>query len=230
MTENPPNSPERIHYLLTAHVIERGHAPDVTTLARLAGCSVAEAVQALARLSEMHGVILEPGSDRVWSLHPFALTPASFWVSADGGQGWWANCAWCALGVAAALRRDVTVAARDGAEGDPLVFRAEAGRPGRADLVVHFPYPPARWWDNPYAPCANILFFSDADKIPAWCERHGRPLRAVVEVTTVAALAELWFGDYASPGWWRKTAAEAGAMFRRLGLDPVFWALPEAFR
>jgi hypothetical protein len=49
--------------------------------------------------------------------------PTSFWVSADDGRGWWANCAWCALGVAAALRRDVTVSARDGAEGDPLVFR-----------------------------------------------------------------------------------------------------------
>jgi hypothetical protein len=86
MTENPPNSPERINYLLTARVIERGHAPDVAALARLAGCSAAEAVQALSQLSEMHGVILEPGSDRVWSLHPFALTPTSLWVSADDGR------------------------------------------------------------------------------------------------------------------------------------------------
>jgi hypothetical protein len=52
----------------------------------------------------------------------------------------------------------------------------------------------------------------------------------VVKVTTVAELAELWFGDYASPDWRRKTAAEAGAIFRRLGLDPVFWALPKTFR
>jgi hypothetical protein len=230
MTENTTTTPERVHHLLTTHVIERGHAPDVATLARLARCSAAEAAQALTRLSEMHGVILEPGSDRVWSLHPFALTPTSFWVSTDDGRGWWANCAWCALGVAAALRRDVTVCARDGAEGDPLVFRVEGGRPGRADLVVHFPFPPGRWWDNPYAPCANILFFSTADKVAAWCGRHGRPLGAVVKVTTVAELAGLWFGDYASPDWRRKTAAEAGAIFRRLGLDPAFWALPEAFR
>lgn len=62
----------------------------------------------------------------------------------------------------------------------------------------------------------------------AWCGRHGRPLGAVVEVATVAELAGLWFGDYASPGWRRKTAA--GAIFRRLGLDPAFWALPEAFQ
>jgi len=144
MAENPPITPERVHYLLTAYVIERGHAPDVEILARLAGCSTEEAADGLARLRDIHGVILEPDSTRVWSLHPFALTPTGFWVSADDGRGWWANCAWCSLGIAAALGRDVTVSARDGGEGGPLGFRGEAGRPTRADLVVHFPHPPGR--------------------------------------------------------------------------------------
>src|SRR5262245_58373583 len=113
MTENSPNSPERVHYLHTTYVTERGYPPAVDPLARLAGCSAAEAGRALTQLSDMHGVILEPGSTRVWSLHPFALTPTSFWVSTDDGRGWWANCAWCALGVAAALKRDVTISTRD---------------------------------------------------------------------------------------------------------------------
>lgn len=211
-------------------MVERGHAPDLETLAELAGCSTDEAAEGLARLREMHGVILEPDSTRVWSLHPFALTPTSFWVAADERRGWWANCAWCSLGIAAALRRDVTVSARDGGEGDALGFRVECGRPTRIDLFVHFPYPPARWWDNPYAPCANILFFTNAESVAAWCERHGRPLGAVVAIATVAELADLWFRDYASPDWRRKTAAEANAIFRQLGLDPAFWTLPATFR
>src|SRR5262249_36611860 len=150
-------------------------------------------------------VILEPDSTRVWSLHPFALTPTSFWVTTDDGRGWWANCAWCSLGIAAALKCAVTVSAWDGGEGDPLAVRIDAGRPDRTALGVHFPYPPARWWDNPYAPCANILFFSGGGKVAAWCERHGRPRGAVVGIETVARFAGLWFGDYASPGWRRKT-------------------------
>jgi hypothetical protein len=230
MTENPPNSPERIHYLLTTYVIERGHAPDVESLARLAGCSAGQAAQGLKLLSDMHGVILEPDSTRVWSLHPFALAPTPFWVSTDDRRGWWANCAWCSLGIAAALKHDVTISAGDGAEGEPLSFRVEAGRPARADLVVHFPYPPARWWDNPYAPCANILFFSDPARVAAWCEHHGRPHGAVVAIETVAKLAELWFGDYASPDWRRKSAREAEAIFRAIELDQAFWALPATFR
>jgi hypothetical protein len=230
MSGTPPNAPERIHYLLTGHVIERGHAPDVETLARLAGCTEREAAEGLARLRDQRGVILEPDSTRVWSLHPFALTPTSFWVVTDDRRGWWANCAWCSLGVAAALNRAVTVSARDGGEGDPLTVRVEAGRPSREDLVVHFPYPPARWWDNPYAPCANILFFTSAETVDGWCARHGRPRGAVVRVDTVAELAGLWFGDYASPDWRRKTAAEAETIFRRLGLDPDFWTIPTSFR
>jgi hypothetical protein len=230
VTPHAPITPEHLHYLLTTHVAERGHAPDVDALAELAGCSPEAAAEGLVRLRDMHGVILEPGSHRVWSLHPFALTPTSFWVWAEGGRGRWANCAWCSLGIAAALRRDVAVSARDGGEEDPLNFRVVAGRPDRTDLVVHFPQPPARWWDNPYAPCANILFFSAGDLVPGWCERHGRPRGAVVGVETVAQLAGLWFGDYASPAWRRKTAAEADAIFRRLGLDPAFWALPATFR
>lgn len=230
MRETPSITPERIHYLLTAHVIERGHAPDIAALARLAGCTEDEAVEGLARLRDLRGVILEPDSNRVWSLHPFALTPTSFWVTTCDRRGWWANCAWCSLGVAAALSCDVTVSARDGGEGDPLTVRVEAGRVTRSDLVVHFPYPPVRWWDNPYAPCANILFFAGAEAVGGWCSRHGRPRGAVVGVDTVAELAGLWFGDYASPDWRRKTAAEAEAVFRRLGLDPDFWTIPTSFR
>ena len=62
MTESPPNSPERIHYLLTAHVIERGHAPDVAALARLAGCSLGGS---FLKLRSVHvGFRLEFATDR----------------------------------------------------------------------------------------------------------------------------------------------------------------------
>jgi hypothetical protein len=53
----------------------------------------------------MRGVILEPGLQRIWSLHPFAMTPTAFWVSADD-RGWWANCAWCSLGIGAAIHKE----------------------------------------------------------------------------------------------------------------------------
>jgi hypothetical protein len=51
----------------------------------------------------------------------------------------------------------------------------------------------------------------------------------VVENATVAQLADLWFGDYASQDWRRKTPMEAETIFRTLGLDPVFWTISETF-
>jgi hypothetical protein len=214
--------PERLHYLMVRHVVETGHAPDLATLATLAGCTEDETARRLRLLDQMHGVVLAPNSLNVWSLHPFALTPTRFWVTTDQG-GWWANCAWCSLGIGAALHQDVTISTGDGAEGESLGFRVEAGRSTRPGVLMHFPYPPARWWDNPYSPCGNILFFSAQAKIDAWCTRHGRPKGAVLDIETGILLAERWFGDYAMPEWRRKTREQALAVFTELRLDPSFW-------
>jgi len=222
-------TPERLHCLLTRHIIETGHAPALDALAALAGSSRAEVEAALRRLEAMHGLILVPGSTQVWSLHPFALMPTAFWVRSEGG-GWWANCAWCSLGIAAAVGAGVTISTSAGAEGLALRFTVEGGAPSQRDLLMHFPEGPARWWDNPYCPCGNILFFTSAAEIDAWCVRHGRPRGAVLDIETGIKLAGLWFGDYASPGWRRKTPQQGEAIFRELGLDSTFWRMPGNFR
>jgi hypothetical protein len=220
--------PERLHHLLIRDVAETGHAPDLARLSMLAGLEEAEAEQALKGLAEMHGVILVPNSCRVWSLHPFALLPTSFWVSTTAG-GWWANCAWCSLGIGAALQEDVSIFTSEGAEGQRLEFQVDKGRAAPSGILMHFPYPPAQWWDNPYAPCANILFFSSEANIDAWCARHNHPKGAVLDLQTGIGLAAKWFGDYASPEWHRKTSAQARAIFSDLNLDPSFWTLPAAW-
>jgi hypothetical protein len=220
---------ERLHYLLVREIIDTGHAPGSRELARAAGRSEPEVEAALDQLRQRHGVILEPRSTRVWSLHPFALNPTALWVTARE-RGWWANCAWCALGIGAAIGQDVKITTSDGAEGEALTVRVENGHPTPSDILVHFPQPPARWWDNPYAPCANILFFASEEKIHDWCARHGRPRGAVLDLRTAARLAAEWFGDYASQDWRRKTPEQASEIFRRLGLDAEFWDVGAAFR
>jgi hypothetical protein len=221
--------PEHLHYALMQHVAETGHAPDLTTLASLAKLSPQETEHALRQLSEMHGVVLVPNSLQIWSLHPFALAPTQFWVATSRG-GWWANCAWCALGIGAALHEDARILTSDGGEGQSLQFDLTRGRTTRTDLFMHFPYPPARWWDNPYCPCGNILFFSSKAKIDAWSKRHGHPIGSVLDIKTGIDLAERWFGDYASPEWRRKTPAQAASIFDELGLDRSFWDISGSFR
>jgi hypothetical protein len=223
------DSPEKLHYLLMQHVIDTGHAPTLQKSADLAGLTEEKAGEALRALENIHGVILIPNSLRVWSLHPFALNPTTFWVSTARG-GWWANCAWCSLGIWAALKQDVDISTSDGGEGGSLEFTIGRGQPSRTDLLMHFPYPPGQWWDNPFAPCANILFFSSGAQIDSWCSRHGHPRGSVLSIGVAVQLADLWFGDYASPGWVRKTPERATEIFDELGLDRSFWKLSATFR
>jgi hypothetical protein len=223
------DSPEKLHYLLMRHVIETGHAPTLQKLADLTGLSEEKTAGLLKTLEQMHGVILVPDSVRVWSLHPFALNPTTFWVSSATG-GWWANCAWCSMGIWAALKQDVRISTTDGGEGSHLEFAIGRGWSRRPDLWIHFPYPPERWWDNPFAPCANIVFFTSEAHLDSWCLRHGHPRGSVLPINVAMRLAELWFGDYASPDWVRKTPARATEIFDELDLDRSFWKLSASFR
>jgi hypothetical protein len=247
----PPaaDSPERLHYLIVRDIIETGHAPGSPRLAELAELPPDRAEAALRELEQMHGVILVPNSLRIWSVHPFALNPTNFWVrvaqpllaagsafkaspqpKAPATDGWWANCAWCSLGIGATLKQDVTITTSDAGEGAPLEFTIERGKTSRTDLLMNFPYPPEQWWDNPFAPCANILFFTSPARIDSWRARHGHPQGGSLKINTAIRLAELWFGDYASPDWVRKTAERANQIFNELDLDRSFWQLPSSFR
>ena len=223
------DSPEKLHYLLIRQVIDTGHAPTLQKLADLTQMTEEKTAEVLKRLEQIHGVILVPNSLRIWSLHPFALNPTRFWVNTATG-GWWANCAWCSLGIWAALKQDVSIATAEGGEGGSLEFAIERGQPSRTDLLMHFPYPPEQWWDNPFAPCANILLFSSQAQIDTWCLRHGHPRGSVLPIDAAVRLADLWFGDYASVDWIRKTPERATEIFNILDLDRSFWALSPTFR
>jgi hypothetical protein len=223
------DSPEQLHYLIVRHIIDTGHAPSLPRLAELAELTAESAELALRKLEQIHGVILAPNSLQIWSVHPFALNPTTFWVSNAAG-GWWANCAWCSLGIGAALKQDVTITTSDAGEGDRLEVTIERGRTRRPDLLMNFPYPPAQWWDNPFAPCVNILFFSSPARVNSWRSRHGHPQGNFLRIDVAIRLAELWFADYASPDWVRKSPARANEIFGELGLDRSFWKLPTSFR
>ena len=221
--------PEEIHYHLFRFIAEHGRAASVEQLARACGRSEQEVKEGLDRLREMHGVVLVPGSYTFWSLHPFSLLPTMHWVTA-GGRGWWANCAWCALAIGAALKQDVHIATLDAGEDPRLEFAIRDGRSSRPEFLAHFPTPPLRWWDNPFCPCVNILFFSSAARIDKWCADHGQPKGSVLTMAEIVALADRWFGDYGSPEWQRKTPAQAERIFTDLGLDRTFWTISGSFR
>jgi hypothetical protein len=211
-----------LHTAIIRHVAERGSAPSSTVLGKQLGWSKAVVRDTLTRLAEVHGLILKPNSFDLWAIHPFSLMPTPIWVEAGTGA-WWANCAWCALGIGASLRRDIRVLSRFGAENETFDFQVRNGQATNKDLLIHFPFRPSEWWNNPYNPRGGILFFASHAAVDAWCTRHGFPKGEVIDIATGVALAQAWFGDYLEPTWARKSPEEAHEVFRKVGLNKPFW-------
>lgn len=78
---------------------------------------------------------------------PFSNVPTPFGVRA-AGRDWYANCAWDAFGICAALGVDgrIETACPDCA--DPLTVEVRDGRPDDESLVFHALVPAAHWWDD----------------------------------------------------------------------------------
>ena len=108
--------------LLARSIARRGHSPSPAELALEAGVGVAEIEAALGRLHDAHALLLHPNGLAPWAVHPFALSPASCWVETPE-RGYWANCLYCALGIAAALKADAGITTRFGGEGARLLPR-----------------------------------------------------------------------------------------------------------
>ena len=128
-------------------IADTGHAPTVAEIAELVGGPEA-AAEHLARLDDRHFVVLGDDGEIAMAL-PFAARPTGHRVQA-GDRRWWANCAWDALAIPAALHTDATIAARWLDDDSPVDLRIEDGRPvGEAvDGLIHFTIPARHWWDD----------------------------------------------------------------------------------
>ncbi|MBV8614388.1 MAG: hypothetical protein JOY66_11545 [Acetobacteraceae bacterium] len=209
---------------LTRLIASIGHAPPLAALARESGCTEADAKAALHRLAEAHALLLHPGSDAPWVVHPFALAPGSCWVQTER-LGYWANCLYCGLGIAAALRCGAVITTRLGGEAETVRYRVKNGTLATRDGVFHLSTPVARWWDNVIFACSSFQPFHDEAAVDAWCERHALPRGAVLSMDQLWRFAVDWYGDYVHKPWRKRTPSETAELFQRNGLTGAFWSL-----
>ena len=129
-----------------AAILERSVPPSVDETAAALGVNANDVRAAYERLNDRHALFLTPGSPDVRMAHPFSGVPTKFRVEA-GDHTYWANCAWDALGIPAALHADARVEAPLGNSGS-IRFGIEAGLLQGWDGFVHFPLPFRRWYDD----------------------------------------------------------------------------------
>jgi Alkylmercury lyase len=209
---------------LTRAIAELGHAPSTTELAARASLSIEGVEASLQRLHDTHSLLLHPGSTSPWVVHPFALSPGACWVQTPS-LGYWANCLYCAFGIAAALRRDAVISTRLAGEATPVTFAIRNGAPPVSTEVFHLSTPVARWWDNVIHACASFQPFASAAEIDPWCARHALPRGAVMTLPALWAFASDWYGAYVDSPWRKRTPDEVRALFTRHGLVGQFWAI-----
>jgi hypothetical protein len=127
--------------------VELGRAPTLAELRDELGLDDVEAE--LRRLHEAHALVLEPGSGEIRMANPFSAVPTPYRVEA-GGRSWYANCAWDAFGIPAALHVEghVTAACPDCREPLEIDLGGSHEGPTPDDQIFHVLVPAAHWWDD----------------------------------------------------------------------------------
>jgi hypothetical protein len=68
-----------------------------------------------------------------------------------------------------------------------------------------------------------MLVFRSEAHVARWLA--GRPPGATIPITTLAELANAWWGDRVSPDWRPHTREQNQAILDRVGLTDPFWSL-----
>ena len=122
--------------------------PTSIDIALLIGSSMAEVERAFQRLYEKRLLVLEPGSSsRIRMAPPFSGMETQHRVKIEE-KIYFANCAWDAFGIAAALKRDADIESTCADCDEPLTFQVRDGKPWAQECVVHFAVPAAQWWQD----------------------------------------------------------------------------------
>lgn len=213
---------EAVRGALTRAIARLGHAPAIETLAAELSRTPSDVRRSLQRLADAHALLLHPGTTDPWVVHPFALSAGSCWVETAKGD-YWANCLYCACGIAASLSCDAHIHTRYGGEREPVVFRVADGALFDTGDLFHLSTPAARWWDNVIFACASFQPFRSMEAIDDWCRRHAMPKGAVLSLPQLWGFASDWYGGYVTAPWRKRSAEEVRQVFQRHALTGPFW-------
>ena len=128
-------------------LVELGRAPLAAELAAAMRADEDEVRAGWRRLHDVHALVLDAAGDEIRMANPFSALPTPYRVHA-GGQSWYANCAWDAFGICAALHVDGRIETACPDCGDGLEVDVVGGQPSDEALLFHCLVPARHWWDD----------------------------------------------------------------------------------
>ena len=133
----------RVRNLTYQLFVELGRAPTAEEASLAAGTDVRESWR---RLHDEHALVLDADGE-IRMANPFSAVPTPHRVEARGRR-WYANCAWDAFGICAALGTDGRIETSCPDCGDELVVEVRNERPSDESLLFHCLVPAEHWWDD----------------------------------------------------------------------------------
>ena len=129
---------------------QTGRPPSPDEIGDRVGIAVPDVLDAYRRLRAQRVLLLE-ADGAIRMAPPFSGVPTQHTV-VGGGVSYFANCAWDALGIPAALRQPATVHSRCAQSREPLHLAVGPDGPegpeARAGWLFHCAVPAAHWWDD----------------------------------------------------------------------------------
>ena len=124
-----------------------GRGPNAAEVAAAAASSVDDVLAGWMRLHDAHALVLNEARSEIRMANPFSAVPTAYRIAAKG-RSWYANCAWDAFGVCAALQCDGRIETSCPDCGDPIGVSVEDQRPDDETLLFHCLVPASEWWED----------------------------------------------------------------------------------
>ena len=137
----------RLRSLTYSLFVEFGRAPTASEVVDNGGLTGEEVLAGWQRLHEQHALVLNPATAEIRMANPFSAVPTAYRVHADG-RWWYANCAWDAFGICAALHVDGRIDTSCPDCGEAVKVEVRGQRPDDESLLFHCLVPASRWWDD----------------------------------------------------------------------------------
>ena len=128
-------------------LVEQGHAPTADEVGAAAGVTVDQVARGWHRLHDEHALVLNAAGTELRMANPFSAVPTAYRVEA-GSHWWYANCAWDAFGICAALHVDGQIATSCADCGEAIEVRVRDARPDDESLLIHCLVPAQHWWED----------------------------------------------------------------------------------
>ena len=137
----------QVRHFVYNHFADTTQPPSVEDAARHFDITKEEASELYKELHNRRAFFLEPETLTVRMANPFSGIPTDYKVHANG-KTYYANCAWDMLGIPVALRSDAVIEAVCTESNESVQLEINDGQVTNSNLLVHFPLPFARWYDD----------------------------------------------------------------------------------